>query len=161
MDTPDRPSGLRRIVVGVDGSQTSREALRWAAEEALAHDGTELHVVHAWDEPSVGAGVGVTPGRRAAAAPEGQHQAAQELVTDVVRQELGDNPHARVRPSIGRGSAAAVLLEAAKGADLLVVGSRGLGGFAGLLLGSVSAKMASHAPCPVVIVRPAAPEDES
>jgi nucleotide-binding universal stress UspA family protein len=65
-----------------------------------------------------------------------------------------------VRTSIGRGAAAGVLLDAARDADLLVVGSRGLGGFRGLLLGSVSSKMAAHAPCPVVIVRPAAPQDE-
>jgi nucleotide-binding universal stress UspA family protein len=152
-------SAMRRIVVGVDGSETSREALRWAAAEARAHE-AELHVVHAWEVPGLGAGVGMSPGRRAAAAPESQHGAAEQLVTDVIREELGGHPSTNVRPTIGRGTAAGVLLDAAKGADLLVVGSRGLGGFAGLLLGSVSSKMASHAPCPVVIVRPAAPQDQ-
>jgi nucleotide-binding universal stress UspA family protein len=160
MVTVDRSETTRRIVVGVDGSETSRQALRWAAEEALAHD-AELNVVHAWDSPSPGAGVGLSPGRRAPAAVEEQHGAAEQLVRDVVKEELGGSPLSNVRPSIGRGSAASVLLEAAKGADLLVVGSRGLGGFAGLLLGSVSTKMANHAGCPVVIVRPAAPQDES
>jgi len=151
---------MRRIVVGVDGSETSRHALRWAAQEAEAH-GSELHVVHAWEVQGVGAGVGLTPGRRSAAAPEGQREAAEQLVSQIITEELGTHSPDKVRPSIGRGSAAAVLLEAGKGADLLVVGSRGLGGFAGLLLGSVSSKMANHASCPVVIVRPAAPEDES
>jgi nucleotide-binding universal stress UspA family protein len=150
---------VRRVVVGVDGSETSREALRWAAGEAASR-GAELHVVHAWEVPMVGAGVGVIPGRRASATPEGQRQQAEELVSSEIAAELRELSDVEVRSSIGRGSAAGVLLEAARGADLLVVGSRGLGGFAGLLLGSVSAKMASHAPCPVVIVRPAAPQDQ-
>jgi nucleotide-binding universal stress UspA family protein len=149
---------LPRIVVGVDGSETSREALRWAAGEAQ-NRGAELHVVHAWDVGGIGAGVGLTPGRRTSAAPEDQREEAEKLLAEVLAEELGSQPPAHVRSSIGRGSAAGVLLEATKGATLLVVGSRGLGGFKGLLLGSVSTKMAHHAPCPVVIVRPAAPED--
>jgi nucleotide-binding universal stress UspA family protein len=147
---------VRRIVVGVDGSETSRHALRWAADEAKSH-GSQLHVVHAWEVPTPAAAVGA--GRRTAP-PEGQHDEASRLVADVVRDELGDAPPGDVRTSIGRGAAAGVLLDAAREADLLVVGSRGLGGFRGLLLGSVSSKMAAHAPCPVVIVRPAAPQDE-
>lgn len=149
---------VRRIVVGVDGSETSRHALRWAAEEARSH-GSQLHVIHAWEVPTLAVGTGVSPGRRTAR-PDAQHEEASKLVADVVRDELGDNPPGDVRTSIGRGSAAGVLLDAARDADLLVVGSRGLGGFSGLLLGSVSSKMAAHAPCPVVIVRPAAPQDE-
>ncbi len=158
MTTPDRPVG-KRIVVGVDGSETSRHALRWAAAEADVHDAV-LHVVYAWDVPTPGAGIGTPAGTRAAAAPEGQHDAAEQLVAGVVQEELGDAA-TNVRKSIGRGSPANVLLDSAKGADLLVVGSRGLGGFTGLLLGSISMKMAHHAPCPVVIVRPAAPVDQS
>jgi len=157
--TAEGSNEVRRIVVGVDGSETSRHALRWAAEEARAH-GSQLHVVHAWEVPGLGAGVGVLPGRRSAQ-PEGQHDEASRLVADVVREELGEDPPGDVRTSIGRGPAAGVLLDAADQADLLVVGSRGLGGFKGLLLGSVSSKMAAHASCPVVIVRPAAPQDES
>jgi nucleotide-binding universal stress UspA family protein len=149
---------MGRIVVGVDGSETSRHALRWAADEARSH-GSQLHVVHAWEVPTPAVAVGVGPGRRAART-EGQHDEASKLVADVVRDELGEAPPGDVRTSIGRGTAAGVLLDAARDADLLVVGSRGLGGFRGLLLGSVSSKMASHAPCPVVIVRPAAPQDE-
>ena len=156
--SPDGRTGMQRIVVGVDGSETSRHALRWAADEAQAHD-AELHVVHAWEVPGLGAGVGLGPGRRTGAAPEGQRDAAQQLLSDVLEAELGADPPGNVRSSIGRGSAASVLLEASEGADLLVVGSRGLGGFKGLLLGSVSTKMANHARCPVVIVRPPASPD--
>jgi nucleotide-binding universal stress UspA family protein len=157
--TADESAAVRRIVVGVDGSETSREALRWAADEAVAR-GAELQVVHAWEVPTIGVGVGLTPGRRTTAAPEGQQQEARQLVTDMVTQELTDHALRDIRPSVGRGSPASVLIDAARGADLLVVGSRGLGGFKGLLLGSVSTKMANHAPCPVVIVRPAAPQDD-
>jgi nucleotide-binding universal stress UspA family protein len=158
VDTHPPVSSPRRVVVGVDGSETSREALRWAADEALAH-GSTLHVVHAWDVPPIGAGIGKATGRRVAGATDGQREAAEQLLRDVVKEELEGHALTDVRTSIGRGSAASVLLEAAQGADLLVVGSRGLGGFAGLLLGSVSSKMTHHAACPVVIVRPAAPED--
>jgi len=151
--------GMDRIVVGIDGSDTSRRALRWAAEEARQHD-AELHVVHAWEVPAPGAAVGLAP-RRVTAAADGQRDVAETLLKDVIREELGDNPPEKVRPSIGRGPAATILLEAARGADLLVVGSRGLGGFAGLLLGSVSSKVAHYAACPVVIVRPPAAVDQS
>jgi nucleotide-binding universal stress UspA family protein len=158
--TADQATEVRRIVVGVDGSETSRHALHWAAHEAEAHQ-AELHVVHAWDVAAVGAGVGIAPGRRAAAAPEGQHEAAEQFVNQIVEEELGADAPTAIRKSIARGGAASVLLEASRGAELLVVGSRGLGGFRGLLLGSVSSKMAHHASCPVVIVRPAAPRDDS
>jgi nucleotide-binding universal stress UspA family protein len=160
MDSTAGTGTVRRVVVGVDGSETSREALRWAAGEAASR-GAELHVVHAWEVPTPGAGVGLSPGKRPGSAPETQRQQAEDLVNRQITEELQDLSGVEVRSSIGRGTAAGVLLEAARGADLLVVGSRGLGGFAGLLLGSVSAKMASHSPCPVVIVRPTAPQDES
>lgn len=149
-------SGMDRIVVGVDGSDTSRRALRWAAEEAKAHH-AELHVVHAWEVPAPGAAVGLG---RVTAAADGQRDVAETLLRDVITEELGASPPERVRPTIGRGPAATILLEAARGADLLVVGSRGLGGFAGLLLGSVSSKVVHYAACPVVIVRPPAAADQ-
>ena len=77
---------VRRIVVGVDGSETSRHALRWAADEAKSH-GSQLHVVHAWEVPAPAVAVGVGAGRRTAQ-PEGQHDEASKLVADVVRDEL-------------------------------------------------------------------------
>jgi nucleotide-binding universal stress UspA family protein len=155
----DGPREMQRIVVGVDGSETSRQALRWAAAEAELHD-AELHVVSAWDVPAMGAGAGMGAGWTIADSDE-LRALAQSLVSSVVEQELGSNPSAKVRPSIERGSTAHVLLEASKGADLLVVGSRGLGGFTGLMLGSVSSKMAHHASCPVVIVRPPASQESA
>src|SRR3954464_11966772 len=81
-------TGMARIVVGVDGSETSRHALRWADEEAQSR-GAELHVGHAWDGGSLGAGVGLPPGRRTAAAPEGQRDQAEKLLADVIAEELG------------------------------------------------------------------------
>lgn len=154
MATPDEPVGRQRIVVGVDGSDTSRRALRWAADEAGLRD-AELHVVHAWEVTPPGVGIGLAGGTLSPA-PDARHTEADHLVTQVVEEELGGEAPAHLRRSIGRGTATDVLLDAAKGADLLVVGSRGLGGFAGLLLGSVSMKMAHHVSCPLVIVRPPA-----
>ena len=137
------------IVVGVDGSGQSREALRWALEEARLR-GTGVHVVHAWSLP-IG---GVSPGLGASFDAElldGLRRDAEQLVERV----LADVADAGVEleSSVAEGPAAPALVEAADGADLLVVGSRGHGGFAGLLLGSVSQQAAHHAPCPVVIVR--------
>ena len=158
MENYDETGAMRRIVVGVDGSATSRSALRWASAEAARND-SELHVVMAWENPMPGAAVGLPP-KRSSVAVEGQREVAEKELTEILEQELGANPPAKMRPSIGRGPAASVLLDAAKGADLLVVGSRGLGGFSGLLLGSVSTKVAHHAACPVVIVRPPAAQDQ-
>ncbi len=157
MTTAD-PVG-RRIVVGVDGSETSRHALRWAAGEAAVHD-AELHVVYAWDVTPPGVGIGTATGTLAGA-PDTQREAAEQVVAQVIEEELGAQAPANLQTSVSQGGATTVLLEAAQGADLLVVGSRGLGGFAGLLLGSVSMKLAHHAGCPVVIVRPAAAPDKT
>jgi nucleotide-binding universal stress UspA family protein len=84
----------------------------------------------------------------------------QEAATKVVEMALADavvGPDPRVEAAVVEGSAAAAVLEAADKADLVVVGSRGLGGFRGLLLGSVSQQVAQHAPCPVVVVPPTPP----
>jgi nucleotide-binding universal stress UspA family protein len=139
-----------RIVVGVDGSDDSVTALRWAFEEAHLRDAT-VDVIHSWHYPYVGdhplfVAYGVT------------HEVLEEAGQAVLDQSIahaGPPPAGvELQPSLAQGGAATVLLEAATGADLLVVGSRGHGGFAGLLLGSVSQQCAHHAPCPVVIVPP-------
>jgi nucleotide-binding universal stress UspA family protein len=127
------------IVVGVDGSEPSKAALRWAVEEArLRH--ARVRVVHAW---------WVYPMLQPGADPT-------EAVRTFVTETLGGQIDAEVTPVAVQGEqASAALVDAAEDADLLVVGSRGAGGFSGLLLGSVSQQCTHHAPCPVVIVRAA------
>jgi nucleotide-binding universal stress UspA family protein len=138
----------KTIVVGVDGSDGSRRALRWAAGEAAVR-GDELALVHVWERPQAYApmGLGAYP-----VDPEPIQEAARSLLDGLVgeaRQLAGDAP---VQGLLVEGAPAEALLEAARTADLLVVGSRGLGGFRSLLLGSISQQVAHHAPCPVVIV---------
>ena len=136
------------IVVGVDGSDTSLDALRWARDEA-ARRGASLHLVHAWSYPYVGDVAGM-----AAYVPDDANMEAnaRAVLDDAVAlaTEGGDPP--AVTTSVVHGAATQVLLDASAGADLLVVGSHGRGGFAGLLLGSVSQQCAHHATCPLVIV---------
>jgi nucleotide-binding universal stress UspA family protein len=145
----ERPGANRpRVVVGVDGSEASSAALRWAAEEArLRH--AVLHVVHAWHIPAVGyagwAGVPVNDGV------DWAQESAAGLAAQV-EATLGDAPQLEVVREVVEGPAVAALLEAAQGAELVVVGSRGRGGFAGLRLGSVSAHVVHHARCPVTVV---------
>lgn len=137
-----------RIVVGIDGSETSRHALRWAADEARVR-GARLEVAMAWHLPD------------AAAAPSVNVRSGDEIEADVLAEveklvaeeglTEGGDPRTSVR-ALG-GPAAEQLVQEATGADLLVVGSRGRGAFRGMLLGSVSLHCASHATCPVVVVR--------
>ena len=138
----------RRVVVGVDGSPGSRAALRRAAEEARARQ-VELHVVQAY-RPAVGDPGGGGPWLPAI--DRTQREIEQSLAA-VVEEELGTAPPP-VRLTVECGPTASVLLHAAQGVDLLVVGSRGRGGFATLLLGSVSMHCLHHATGPLQIVRP-------
>jgi nucleotide-binding universal stress UspA family protein len=150
------------IVVGVDGSEESREALRWALAEAqLRH--IPLRAVWAWRPPRE-----VTPiATPLAPAPvyepvsekaaEEARRATERHLDAIVAEVGGDLPEAagvRIEQEAIEGHAAEVLVRAADGEDLLVVGSRGRGGFKGLLLGSVSQACTHHARCPVVVVRP-------
>lgn len=138
-----------RIVVGVDGSPGGRAALRWALAEAERRCAT-VDAVHAWGPAVYVAAptVAMIPDRSELAA------AAKQLLDRVVSGEAAAHRHVLVNQIVAEGAAARTLLDAAAGADLLVVGSRGRGGFAGLLLGSVSQQCVHHAPCPVVVVRP-------
>jgi nucleotide-binding universal stress UspA family protein len=132
----------------VDGSAGSSTALRWAIEEA-ARRGDVVDAVHVWHEPYLsGAGGYAMP----IVPLDDLHDAAQVVLDRTVDDVAGPRPAAQVERILVQGMPASTLLETAKGADLLVVGSRGRGGFAGLLLGSVSQQCAHHAPCPVVIV---------
>ena len=132
------------IVVGLDGSPQSRQALRWAAHLASTLGGP-ITVVTAWEFPTaLGYGATVTDWN-----PEDDmRQAQDESIADV----FGDEPPGDLRRVLQAGGAARVLLEASEDALMMVVGSRGHGGFTGLLLGSVSASVAEHASCPELIV---------
>ena len=145
----------RRIVVGVDTSHGSRVALRWALKQARL-TGASVEVVTAWQHPAMYAySYGAIPVPSVA---DGIAAMAEKALVDTVADIVGtqDEP-VEVRVRVAEGPAAQVLLTAAAGAQLLIVGSRGHGGFAGLLLGSVSQHCAHHAPCPVVVV----PDDSS
>jgi nucleotide-binding universal stress UspA family protein len=138
------------IVVGVDGSEESKAALRWAIEEARLRNAA-VRAVHSWSVyPAIYPG---TPIR--ASDWEELRAAADEFVEHFAADVVGDTAGVELTAVAVQGdrTAARCLVVAAEGADLLVVGSRGLGGFRGLLLGSVSQQCAHHAPCPVVIVR--------
>lgn len=140
---------MERIVVGIDGSDNAARALRWAVGEArLRH--AELEVVHAWHQPYAG---GYT--YEIGTYDPGAFEEAARITLDsaVESVDAGDLAQPVQRTLVG-GSAAEVILTAAKDADLVVVGSRGRGGFAGLLLGSVSQQVAHQATCPVVVVPP-------
>ncbi len=138
----------QRIVVGVDGSPSSQAALAWAARQA-GLTGAGLLVITAWDYPQFYGMYDWTP----ALEDPGPEQIAQRLARDTISTVLGPEPGIPLEIQVHQGSPAHLLVEAARGAALLVVGSRGHGAVAGALLGSVSQHAAHHAPCPVVIVR--------
>lgn len=132
------------IIVGVDGSEPSRAALRWALRQAEL-TGATVRAVVAWEYPAFYSWEGgpMPPDDFQAAAERNMNDA----VDVVTRRDAG------VERVVVHGHSAQALLEAADGAELLVVGSRGHGGFYRTLLGSVSQRCAVHAKCPVVIVR--------
>jgi nucleotide-binding universal stress UspA family protein len=139
---------MHTIVVGVDGSQASLEALRFAIGEARLRGG-EVKAVSVWHVPALVYEGAVT------GAPidfEVYGTLAERQLTRSLEEAGSDDPEVTVTPVVREGQPAEVLCELATGADLLVVGSRGLGGFRGLLLGSVSQQCAHYAPCPVVII---------
>jgi nucleotide-binding universal stress UspA family protein len=141
----DADSG--RIVVGVDGSDASKDALAWAARQANL-TGARVEAVTTWFIPPVAYEGAVPLPTTFDLAP-----AASSMLDEVVGKVLVDHPGLEVSRVVIEGPPARRLLEAAAGAELLVVGSRGHGAFAGMLLGSVSEHCVSHAPCPVVVVR--------
>ena len=137
----DRNDPIQRIVVGVDGSLGSTRALDWAAAEA-DRCRARLTVVGAWEFGGF-AGALVNTGD------------ARSAVDGAVARTTQRHPGVTVEPKVSEEPAAYALIEASADADLLVVGSRGFGGFRGLLLGSVGEHCLTHAPCSVAIVRPA------
>ncbi|MEV7687496.1 universal stress protein [Streptomyces bungoensis] len=142
----DKDESGPRVVVGVDGSPSSYAALRWAVRYAGLVGGVveavavwELPGLYGWSAPAVDMDVDE----------EETRTRMRQEVTDV----LGEEAAGSVRTRVVHGNAADVLLRAAEGAETLVVGSRGRGGFKRALLGSVSQHVSQHATCPVVIVR--------
>src|ERR1700712_284512 len=146
MTTTEITEHQPRIVVGVDGSPASVDALKWAVRQA-ALTGAVVEAVTAWQFPATygGSPILAGPDWRADA------QAIQDIA---VKEALGDEATALVR-RVAQGHPVRVLSDIAADADLLVVGSRGHGGFAGMLLGSVSEHVVAHAPCAVVVVKSA------
>lgn len=147
---PARVEGRReRIVVGIDGSDTAQQALTWALDEGRARQAA-VEVVHAWNPPYVGA----YPFDPGALNIDAFEKGAEQVLTEALaKQDTSGLPVPPEAIAVS-GTAARAVLDTADGADLVVVGSRGRGGFAGLFLGSVSQQVAHHAPCPVVVIPP-------
>ena len=133
-----------RIVVGVDGSDGSKQALRWAHHLARLTN-ARLDVVAVWEYHAV---------FNLTALPELEFPAAdvERSLAETVDEVLGAERPADLRLKALSGPTVETLATASEGALMLVVGSRGYGGFTGMLLGSVSAKVAEHARCPVLVV---------
>ncbi len=144
--TAAQPSGTGRIVVGIDGSPLSLDALAWAARQADL-TGSSLEIVMTWQLPtSYGWAVPVPDDFD----PEEDVRKALETAVAAVRAE---HPDVSTDSRVVSGHPAPILVEASKGADLLVVGSRGHGEFVGMLIGSVSEYCATNAHCPVLVHR--------
>jgi nucleotide-binding universal stress UspA family protein len=142
------PEAGRRIVVGVDGSAPSRAALAWAARQARL-TGATVEAIIAWQYPA-------TYGYTMPAAPEinyNYEEIAAKVIADTIAEVCGRGEPVRIISRVVEGNAAQVLLDASAGAELLVVGSRGHGGFLEALLGSVGQHCVHHATCPVVVIR--------
>ena len=144
------PSGEneRRIVVGVDGSASSKAALAWAVRQAHL-TGTVVEAVTAWQFPSAYGYPVPTLGTDF-------EELATKAVKDAIAEVLANDDAAdSIRYKVVEGNAARVLIDESAGADLLVVGSRGHGGFVEALLGSTGQHAVHHATCPVVVIRAA------
>lgn len=141
---PDDP-----VLVGVDGSEGGRAAVRWAADEARRL-GVPLRLVHTWMWPLYHVQLGAPPGAPAGAGLQAQAERVLAGATEVAHSVAPSTP---VESTLLVGAAVPQLLRYSEGARMLVVGSRGLGGFTGLLVGSVGVAVSAHAACPVVVVR--------
>lgn len=136
-----------RVVVGMDGSEPAQQALEWAGREAQEL-GAVLDIRVLWVLPAT---VGIV---RPVEMSDDYERAARRIAEDAASYARARWPDLKVESLAVDAPPAPALVEASQGAALLVVGSRGLGGFKGLVLGSVSQHCAQHAHCPVMIVRP-------
>jgi nucleotide-binding universal stress UspA family protein len=142
-----------RIVVGVDGSEASRHALDWAVRESRVRP-RPLHLLHACGWPLLDLPLGPDGYRLPASSrtPDGVHTMAEKILSDAA---AAVDPQIPVTTEISSDLPGRALLTASRTAAIIVVGNRGSGGFAGLLLGSVVEQVAAHGRCPVAVVRPA------
>jgi nucleotide-binding universal stress UspA family protein len=136
-----------RIVVGIDGSENAKQALRWAAKQA-GYTGASLDLVGAWEYPATYGWVAIPDQNFDLAS------YARKAIDETVAAVFGTDVPATLTSRVIQGHAAEVLVDASKGAELLVLGSRGYGGFTDALLGSVSTYAVHHAHGAVTVVRP-------
>ncbi|MEV6398526.1 universal stress protein [Streptomyces sp. NPDC051907] len=142
-------AGSGKIVVGVDGSEPSLKALRWAVRQSEL-TGDPLEAVISWEYPAAG-WAAMVPGLPSDFDPE---KMAGQVLEDSLKETLGAEKTAAIAQKVMVGNAAQALMDrAADGATLLVVGNHGYSGFRATLLGSVGLHLTQHAPCPVVVVR--------
>lgn len=149
-ELPDHAPGERGTwVIGIDGSDCAFNAMEWAVANATGR-ATDLELVTAWQTPVVGASTMAAPGATAFDDDQVHREAVQAAAG--VAADVADRCHIPVTAAVGHGGPAEVLLEASTDAAMLVIGSRGRGGFARLLLGSTSTQCATHATVPVMVV---------
>jgi nucleotide-binding universal stress UspA family protein len=147
--------GPPAIVVGIDGSEDSKHALRWAAQQAELTN-APLHVITAWQYPvdfGTAWQIPATYGRSHDFSHVDFSEDAKKTLDGVIEEVLGKDPRVTVAPQLVRGHPAQVLIEASRQAGLLAVGASGHGGFVGMLLGSVTQHCVGHSACPVVVIR--------
>jgi len=144
------PGQEHRIVAGVDGSPSSLSALRWAIRQA-GLTGAAVDAVLAWHYPIATGGYGWAPTGMTTSFDFKEN--AEKVLAEAISTVCGPGSSVPVRARVVEGIPAQVLLDASDGAELLVVGSRGHGGFTEALLGSVSQHCVHHAHCPVVVIR--------
>jgi nucleotide-binding universal stress UspA family protein len=144
------------IVVGVDGSEASHEALRWGADEARLRF-VPLVALHAWSfispQPIGDAGMLAVPAGDLPGQLEAESEAARAALDRAVEDVLGAEPGVEVERKLVEGDAGEVLVAESANAELVVVGSHGRSGFKAALLGSVSRHVVDHSTCPVVVVK--------
>jgi nucleotide-binding universal stress UspA family protein len=145
MTTENHEKSKGYILVGVDGSESSKTALRWA-ERLAPVVGNGIHAIIAWEYPMMLGWEGGIPDWWR---PDVD---AKKILDETLDSVFGKTRPAGLLTTVQEGHPTTILLEASKGAEMLIIGSRGHGGFAGLLLGSVSSACAEHATCPVLVV---------
>lgn len=141
-------NGQQKILVGIDGSENSLRALRWALDEARTR-GDVVELVHAWHFPYVADPTGMIPFPTGAL-----EECGEAIIADALRSVTTEAEGVTVTTRIAQGTGASPLIEASHDADLVVIGRRGHGGFLTLVMGSVAQQVAAHAHCPVVVVGP-------